>query len=110
MSHSLSAYLDSAPSLDEFASELDRLGLSYRHTVPPSRRWNTPIHVFGLDDVRVVYYQGDPDTSRAMVSTTVRRVDTPLGAVQLRLIAARMLNRWGGELYDPQRRRRVPLN
>lgn len=108
MSHSLSAYLDSAPSLDEFALELDRLGLSYRHTVPPSKRWDTPIHVFGLDDVRVVYYQGNPDTSRAMVSTTVRRVDTPLGAVQLRLIAARVLNRWGGALHGSHSRLRVP--
>jgi hypothetical protein len=107
MSASLFAYLDRAPSLDEFAAELIRLGLCYRHTLPPDRRWREPLHVFGLGDLRVVYYQGDPDRSKAVVNATVRRGDTSAGAVQLRLISQRVVRRWGGEVYDPRIKRRI---
>ena len=107
MSQSLHAYLDRAPSLDESADELDQFGLCYRHTLPPSDRWNYPLHVFGLGDLRVVYYEGDPDNSKAVVNATVRRGDTPMGATQLRLISTRVVKRWGGEVYDPQIKRRV---
>ena len=110
MSQSLSAYLDEAPSLDEISAELLHLGLSYRHTLPADDRWRYPLHVFGVGDLRVVYYQGDPGASKAMVSTTVRRGDTPIGAIQLRLVSTRVVKRWGGEVYDPQSKRRLPLN
>jgi hypothetical protein len=107
MSQSLFAYLDNAPSFDEFAAELLRLGLQYRHTLPPDQRWRYPLHVFGLGDLRVVYYEGSPAASKAVVNTTVRRGDTSIGAAQLRLISQRVVKRWGGEVYDPQIRRRV---
>lgn len=110
MSKSLFAYLDHAPSLDEIATELSHLGLCYRHTLPPDERWNYPMHVFGMEDLRVVYHAGDPDASRAVVDTTVRRGDTAVGATQLRLIAIRVVQRWGGEVYDPQLKRRLALN
>lgn len=109
MSQSLFAYLDQAPSLDEIAAELTHLGLCYRHTLPPDERWNYPMHVFGLDDLRVVYHEGDPDSSKAVVNATVRRGDTSVGAAQLRLISVRVVQRWGGEVYDPQIKRRVVL-
>ena len=110
MSQSLFAYLDQAPSLDEIAAELDHLGLCYRHTLPPDNRWKYPMHVFGRDDLRVVYHEGDPDASKAVVNTTVRRGDTSVGAAQLRLISLHVVQRWGGEVYDPQRRCKLPLN
>jgi|GEM_PF-6595208 len=109
MSQSLFAYLDQAPSLDEITAELDHFGLYYRHTLPPDERWNYPMHVFGQGDLRVVYHEGDPDSSKAVVNTTVRRGDTPTGATQLQLVAVRMVQRWGGEVYDPQMKRRIPL-
>jgi hypothetical protein len=68
------------------------------------------MHVFGMEDLRVVYHAGDPDASRAVVDTTVRRGDTAVGATQLRLIAIRVIQRWGGEVYDPQLKRRLALN
>lgn len=108
MSQSLSAYLDHAPSLDEIAAELEHMGLNYRHTLPPDGHWSYPLHVFGRDDLRVVYSEGDPDASKAVVNTTVRRGDTPVGATQLRLISGRVVQRWGGEVYDPQIKRKVP--
>lgn len=107
MSASLFAYLDNAPSFDEFAAEALRLGLQYRYSLPPDRRWRYPLHVFGLGDLRVVYHQGNPAASKAVVNTTVRRGDSPIGAVQLRLISQRVVRRWGGEIYDPQIRKRV---
>ena len=107
MSQSLFAYLDHAPTLDEIAAEMEHLGLDYRHSLPPDERWNYPLHVFGGDDLRVVYSQGDPDSSKAVVNTTVRRGDTPTGAVQLRLISGRVVQRWGGEVYDPQIKRKL---
>ncbi len=110
MSQSLSAYLDEAPSLDELAAELTLLGLHYRHTLPPRERWQYPLHVFGIGDLRVVYHEGDPDASKAVVNTTVRRGDTSIGATQLRLVSTRVVNRWGGEVYDPQIKRRLVLN
>ena len=110
MSQSLFAYLDEAPSLDEIAAELSHLGLCYRHTLPADDRWDYPMHVFGLGDLRVVYHAGDPDASKAIVDTTVRRGDTDAGAAQLRLIAMRVVQRWGGEVYDPQLRQRLALN
>ncbi len=110
MSQSLSAYLDEAPSLDEISAELVHLGLCYRHTLPADGRWRYPLHVFGVGDLRVVYHQGDPGASKAVVSTTVRRGDTPVGATQLRLVSVRVIKRWGGEVYDPQARRRLAFN
>lgn len=110
MSQSLFAYLDEAPSLDEIAAELVHLGLAYRHTLPADEQWQYPLHVFGLGDLRVVYTQGDPDASKAVVNATVRRGDTPMGATQLRLVSTRVVKRWGGEVYDPQIKRRVSLN
>ncbi len=110
MSQSLFAYLDHAPSLDEIAAELNHLGLCYRHTLPADERWDYPMHVFGMGDLRVVYHAGDPHTSKAIVDTTVRRGDTATGAAQLRLIATRLVQRWGGEVYDPQHNRHLSLN
>lgn len=110
MSQSLSAYLDHAPSFSEIAAEMQRLGLQYRHTLPPDGSFSTPMHVFGVGDLRVVYYEGDPDASRAVVNTTVRRGDTVVGATQLRLVSTRVVRRWGGEVYDHRIKRRVPLN
>ena len=110
MSQSLSAYLDEAPSLDELASELNHLGLHYRHTLPPTERWQYPLHVFGIGDLRVVYQEGDPEASKAVINTTVRRGDTSVGATQLRLVSTRVVKRWGGEVYDPQIKRRLVLN
>ncbi|HEX6292049.1 MAG TPA: hypothetical protein VFZ66_22875 [Herpetosiphonaceae bacterium] len=110
MSESLFAYLDSAPSLDEIATELSHLGLCYRHTLPADDRWDYPMHVFGMDNLRVVYHAGDPHASGAIVDATVRRGDTAVGAAQLRLIATRVVQRWGGEVYDPQIKRRVVLS
>ena len=110
MSQSLFTYLDQAPSFDEIAAELNHLGLCYRHTLPADDRWDYPMHVFGLDDLRVVYHEGDPNASKAIVDTTVRRGDTAVGAAQLRLIATRLVQRWGGEVYDPQLKRRLSLN
>jgi hypothetical protein len=110
MSQSLFAYLDYAPSLDEIAAEMARLGLDYRHSLPPEGHWNYPLHVFGSDDLRVVYSEGDPDASKAVVNTTVRRGDTSVGATQLRLVSGRVVQRWGGEVYDPQIKRKVRSN
>ncbi len=107
MSQSLSAYLDEAPSLDELAAELTQLGLHYRHTLPPTERWQYPLHVFGVGDLRVVYHAGDPDASKAVINTTVRRGDTSIGATQIRLVSTRVIKRWGGEVYDPQIKRRL---
>jgi hypothetical protein len=110
MSQSLSAYLDQAPSLDEIVVEMHHLGLHYRHTLAPDGRWQYPLHVFGIGDLRVVYHEGDPDASKAVVNATVRRGDTPVGVAQLRLISRHVVRRWGGEVYDPQIRRRLTLN
>ncbi len=110
MSQSLFAYLDRAPSLAEIASEMMRFGLHYRHTLPPTATWRYPIHVFGLGDLRVVYQEGDPDASRAVVNATVRRGDTPVGATQLRLLSSRVVRRWGGEVYDPHIKRKIAFN
>lgn len=110
MSQSLAAYLDHAPSLDEISAVLTHLGLHYRHTLAPDGTWRYPLHVFGIGDLRVVYHEGDPDASKAVVSTTVRRGDTPAGAAQLRLVSSHVVRRWGGEVYDPQIRRRLNLN
>lgn len=110
MSQSLFAYLDHAPSLDEIAAEMAHLGLDYRHSLPPGGRWDYPLHVFGRDDLRVVYHEGDPDSSKALVNTTVRRGDTSVGATQLRLISGRVVQRWGGEVYDPQIKRKLRYN
>ena len=110
MSQSLSAYLDQAPSFDEIAAELTHLGLQYRHTLAPAGHWQYPLHVFGIGDLRVVYHEGDPNASKAVVSTTVRRGDTSVGAAQLRLVSTRVVRRWGGEVYDPQIRRRLTLD
>lgn len=108
MSQSLFAYLDRAPSLDEIAAEMSHLGLQYRHTLPADERWNYPMHVFGRDDVRVVYHAGDPDRAEAVVNTTVRRGDTPDGAAQLQLVSVRVVQRWGGAVYDPRMQRTLP--
>ena len=108
MSQSLFAYLDRAPSLDEIAAEMSHLGLQYRHTLPADERWNYPMHVFGRDDVRVVYHAGDPARAEAVVNTTVRRGDTPDGAAQLQLVSVRVVQRWGGAVYDPRMQRTLP--
>lgn len=110
MSQSLFAYLDHAPTLDEIATEMEHLGLDYRHTLPAEGRWGYPLHVFGGNDLRVVYSQGDPDASKAVVNTTVRRGDTSVGATQLRIVSGRVVQRWGGEVYDPQIKRRLRHN
>jgi hypothetical protein len=110
MSTSLFAFLDQAPSLDEIAAEFSRMGLHYRHTLPPDTRWNYPMHVFGTGDLRVVYHAGNPEAAQAVVDTTVRRGDTSVEITQLHLISRRVIQRWGGKVYDPHIEHRIQLS
>lgn len=97
MSQSLSAHLERAPSFDEIAAELQRFGLCYRHSFTPKTSPRASIHVFGLDDLRVVIYEQD-DRRGTTVSTTVRRVGNAIDAARLQIISSRIVRRWGGKI------------
>ena len=101
MSLNLFAYLDTAPSLEEMRGTLAPLGLVYRHTLPADDRWEYPMHVFGRADLRVVYHAGDPVRHEALVDSTSAE-DTHQGQVAIQMVAAAVIRRYGGTVYDPR--------
>lgn len=100
MSAKLFVYLESCPSLDEMRRALGILGLNYKHTLPADERWSYPMHVFGCDDLRIVYHAGDPASGEAVIDTSaIRSGDS--AAVRLQLVASSLARRFGGTVYDP---------
>lgn len=105
MSINLFAYLDTAPSLEEMRDSLASLGLVYRHTLPADDRWDYPMHVFGRENLRVVYHAGDPLQGEAVVDSMIVRDDQQAHAT-VRLVLAAVVRHYGGTIYDPRTARR----
>src|SRR5262245_52654760 len=105
MSITLLAYLDSTPSLDDIRTTLAAQGLVYRHTLPADDRWGYPMHVFGRDDLRVVYHAGDPLQGEAVVDSMSVR-EGPQAQANIQLVLAMLVRRYGGTICDPRLVRR----
>lgn len=101
MSINLFVYLESTPSLDEIRVSLAAHGLVYRHTLPPDDRWGYPMHVFGRENVRVVYHAGDPLKGEAVVDSMIER-DSPHAHATVQLILMMLVRHYGGTICDPK--------
>jgi hypothetical protein len=101
MGRTMFAYLTSAPSLDDLRVALNELGLVYRHTLPADERWNYPMHVFGGEEVRLVYHAGNAVAGEAIIDTSVRRGDAQNNPL-VHLILRSLVRRYGGIIHDPQ--------
>ena len=101
MSINLFAYLDTAPSLEEMSASLEGLGLVYRHTLPADDRWSYPMHIFGREELRVVYHAGDPHQGEAVVDSMIGQEDQQ-GRMTLQIVLAAIIRRYGGRICDPR--------
>jgi hypothetical protein len=101
MSTNLFAYLEATPSLDEIRAALASQGLVYRHTLPADDRWGYPMHVFGREDLRVVYHAGDPLRGEAVVDSMSTR-DGPQAQATVQLVLAMLVRHYGGMICDPR--------
>jgi hypothetical protein len=101
MSARLFVYLDTRPSLDDMQQTLHMLGFNYKHTLAADESWDYPMHVFGCDDLRVVYHAGDPQQGEAILDSMT--IGSFNGAeVRLQLVLSAVTRRYGGAVYDPQ--------
>lgn len=101
LSMNLFAYLEAAPSFDEMRAALATYGLVYRHTLPADDRWGYPMHVFGREELRIVYHAGDPSHGEAIVDGMATS-DDPHGLALVQLVLAMIVRHYGGTICDPR--------
>jgi hypothetical protein len=100
MSASICLLLETRPNLDDLRHTLSRLGLSYKHSLPPDDHSPYPIHVFGCVDLRLVYYAGDPLQDEALIESQAIQASYA-AEVRLRLLISTLARRYAGSIIEP---------